>query len=735
MRVSVVINTYNRAPSLRQTLGSLRLQTYDAFEVVVVNGPSTDATDQVLAEFAGRIRVGTCPDANLSRSRNIGIALASGDVVAFIDDDAVPEPRWLTELTAGYDSPRVAGVGGIVYDHTGHALQYGCCVCDRRAHAHYDITPPLWAYLLPQSDKFAHLIGTNASFRRDRLLEVGGFDEEIEYFLDETDVCLRLIDRGYRLRLLDNAAVLHKSLPSHLRGGQKLLRKPYPIVKNQFYFALRAARPIDSLRDVLRTCNAFADGLVGGARTAHAAGRLSAAELAAFEHDVERAVRDGIERGLHPRERGAALPPADPGQFLPFPTLRPNGRRLTVCFVSQEIPPERYGGIGRYTWDLAQGFAARGHEVHLLTRSPDHDRVDLEGDVWVHRLRSEGGPWNGAGLPPALTRNLNHAAAVHREVRRIADTRPVDLVSAPLWDCEGLYCLLDDDLTCVLSLQTTLQTVADMHPAWQGWTELPQLLALERQAVRAAQFVHAISEDILRKVRRDCGAPVAPAEAHVLPLGIADRAGEYRPRPADGRLRVLFVGRLEKRKGTDLFLDAAARLAPAYPHVDFVLVGDDTIVAEDGVPYRETFQRLHGQAPWSRRIVFRGPLPEPELYQQYADCDVFCLPARYESFGLVFLEAMQFGKPVVGTAAGGMTEVVEDGGNGFLVPPENAAALADCLGRLLDDVDLRRRFGLRSRRLFEAEFTGELMVERTLRAYADIVARGRSSEGTCRGAA
>src|SRR5207249_4898968 len=101
----------------------------------------------------------------------------------------------------------------------------------------------------------------------------------------------------------------------------------------------------------------------------------------------------------------------------------------------------------------------------------------------------------------------------------------------------------------------------------------------------------------------------APAEAHVLPLGISDRATDYRPRQADGRLRVLFVGRLEKRKGIDLFLDAAARLAPAYPHVDFVLVGDDTIHAEDGVPYSKTFQRQYGQAPWCRQVLFRGPVP------------------------------------------------------------------------------------------------------------------------------
>src|SRR5262245_46425780 len=85
MRISVVINTYNRGESLRRTLQSLRHQTHDPFEVVVVNGPSTDQTAQVLEEHRGAIRVGSCPQAHLSRSRNVGIALAAGEVVAFLD--------------------------------------------------------------------------------------------------------------------------------------------------------------------------------------------------------------------------------------------------------------------------------------------------------------------------------------------------------------------------------------------------------------------------------------------------------------------------------------------------------------------------------------------------------------------------------------------------------------------------------------------------------------------------
>ena len=97
MRVSVVICTLNRANGLIETLECLRHQNYDNFEVVVVNGPSTDNTEEVLAPWADRIRLQRCRVPNLSVSRNIGIRAASGEVVAFIDDDALPEFDWIAQ--------------------------------------------------------------------------------------------------------------------------------------------------------------------------------------------------------------------------------------------------------------------------------------------------------------------------------------------------------------------------------------------------------------------------------------------------------------------------------------------------------------------------------------------------------------------------------------------------------------------------------------------------------------
>src|SRR5262249_19829754 len=105
-----------RAPQLRRLLPSLAWLEFPSFEVVVVNGPSTDETAAVLAEHAGRVRVVSCPEANLGMARNLGIAAAAGELVAFLDDDALPaDPGWLSTLVAALAvTPDAAGVGGPV---------------------------------------------------------------------------------------------------------------------------------------------------------------------------------------------------------------------------------------------------------------------------------------------------------------------------------------------------------------------------------------------------------------------------------------------------------------------------------------------------------------------------------------------------------------------------------------------------------------------------------------------
>jgi len=731
--VSVVINTYNRAESLRLTLDSLSQLEYPHFEVIVVNGPSDDGTEAVLGDFAGRIKIGRCDHANLSESRNIGVALAAGDVVAFIDDDAYPDPAWLDRLVEGYDSDEVAAVGGPVWDHTGAALQarytFGNFLGDARVGI--DEVNPTEFLNSPWSAEFVNTLGTNSSFRRDRLVEIGGFDEEFEYYLDENSVCCRLVDRGWVVRAIDDGFVYHKFLPSNIRGANRAIRNRYPVLKSKCYFALKYGLGRHSFYELCTNLVGFIERSRNDYRWCVEEGLLSEGDFKQFEADVDSALDaaftayvTGVDRVRSPEWFSQHQQP-----FLPFIVRRKAQDKLHVCFFSQEYPPGPVHGIGRFVHTLATGLAAEGHLVRVLTRGEGHNRVDLEDNVWVHRVVVTEQPApQGLGVPPRL---WNYSASLLGELRRVDEHRKVDIVQGPNWDGELVAVLLAGGFTTVLSLHTPLTTVRDIEPSVSTATSaLDDMLGVDRFCIQQATACLANGETVVATIEKSYDLRLAPERLAIIHHGIPDIAAEttlpLQP-GREGTVEVLFVGRLERRKGADALLAVVPELARAFPEARFVFVGDDSIPGDDGVPYRVAFERSEAGSALADRVVFTGVVDEQSLRQHYARCDVFVAPSRFESFGLILVEAMAFGKPIVAGENPGMRAVVEDGRNGLFASADDPAGLRDALAALLSSPERRAAFGARSRELFESRFSAEQMVTETERIYRAWAASGRTT--------
>ena len=340
------------------------------------------------------------PSAIISKSRNIGIAASCGDIVAFIDDDAVPEPAWLDDLVEPYADPSVGGAGGFVYDRTGIEFQSKYVTTDRLARPDGSWDRPTPEFNFPLSYSYPHLLGTNASFRRSMLLELGGFDEEYEYFLDETDLCCRVVDAGYKIIQLPNAFVHHRPAPSPLRDDLGIVRWWYPLLKNRVYFAFKNGLRHHSFQECVQ---AGAEDAVGwGENIAEHVSRgvYSSDNLERFNAEAARALEDGIRRGAF-GER--SLLTADTLQrfssdFRPFKAILAKSKRHTICFISQDYPPDQNGGIARYINHLATALAALGHHVHVITKSREVESVAVEAGVWVHRIAPRSYPLPAA--PP-----------------------------------------------------------------------------------------------------------------------------------------------------------------------------------------------------------------------------------------------------------------------------------------------------------------------------------------------
>lgn len=299
--VSVVINTLNRRDHLERTLLALRDQTYPRFEVIVVNGPSTDDSDEMLRSFEASARLATCTEACLGISRNIGVAMAAGDIVAFTDDDAIPRPDWLDLLVAAYDEVDVAAAGGPVFDVPSDRIEWKICTCDRLGVPNTDSAPPIDRYLGPGADPVAYLAGCNMSFRRSALQAAGGFNSLLAYGYDDVDICCRLTDAGHRIAYVEDALVRHDRAPSAVRDERQVIRDPYSVIFSRSVFSLQCGNSPHSAEQIADTMTTWADEWRTVADQHLSEGGLSADEHRRF---IDRAVAgalDGIAAGSSPR--------------------------------------------------------------------------------------------------------------------------------------------------------------------------------------------------------------------------------------------------------------------------------------------------------------------------------------------------------------------------------------------------------------------------------------------------
>ncbi|MCD6344664.1 MAG: glycosyltransferase family 4 protein, partial [Anaerolineae bacterium] len=223
----------------------------------------------------------------------------------------------------------------------------------------------------------------------------------------------------------------------------------------------------------------------------------------------------------------------------------------------------------------------------------------------------------------------------------------------------------------------------------------------------------------------------------VVPYGIVP-VPESEIRPFDvqsplAEFEVLFVGRLEKRKGVGVLFKAIPQVLADVPNVRFRIVGADNSAFDGfqrrtGLTYRDYFARHY--ARYTSRVIFEGEVSDTRLQQLYQQCDLFVLPSLYESFGLVYLEAMNYAKPVIGCWTGGVPEVIEQGVSGALVAPGSDKALAAMIVELLQSPCKLHDYGMAGRHQVLEKFSYLQMARRFAEVYRRVIRRAADSPET-----
>ena len=631
-----------------------------------------------------------------------------------------------------YADPEIATVGGFIRDAFGFDYQARYTVCDRFG----DVRQFAGAEdFTLEGESFLSLTGTNFSARREALMAIGGFDEEYVWFLDETDANLRMHDRGFKFAVAPGAEIHHKYEAGVTRSGSAAPRTMYPQMRSKAYFCVRhnlgRRRLLDILAylaDYIARERAWKRDLIGAA---------DAATVARLIDEVERGAEDGVADALRlpaPKAlRPALLTAAQSDAFLPFPLRLAAAQRLRVCLFSREYPPQGHGGIGQWVREVAVGLAQRGHEVTVIARALEGpQRIDFADGVWVHRIApaaiSEAEAADFAPAPASLTA---YSVALRREVERIDGHRRFDLISGPIADLEPMASLRFTHLPVILSLHTTYKLSLPHKPDWLSNPDylarhVEPAIAREGQMIDEAAHILANSAAIVDDIEAAHGLKIARAKVEIIPHGISDLAlGVPAPARVPGEVRLLFVGRLEERKGADALLTILPGLLAAHPKLVADIVGDDGIPVGE-VTLRRRYEHDNARQPdILARSRFHGPLARAEVLAHYAATDIFVAPSKYESFGLIFIEAMCFGKPVVAYDVGGAAELIEEGVNGLLARPDDPQSLAECIARLIENPALREKLGGNARAAYEAAYTAERMIDRLESYYRALTAARR----------
>jgi GT2 family glycosyltransferase len=224
-RVSVIICTYNGARTLDECLDGFDRLDYPDYEMLVVDDGSTD-NSRSIAERRGHTVIGT-GGRGLSAARNIGLAAATGEIVAYIDDDAWPDPHWLKHLVRTFASGDYKAVGGPNVPPPGGTFTAACVAASPGGPNH----------VLISDHEAEHVPGCNMAFRRQQLAEIGGFDETFRIAGDDVDVCWRIQEKGWTIGFSPGAVVLHRrrdSVRAYLRQqyeygkAEGLLERKWP---------------------------------------------------------------------------------------------------------------------------------------------------------------------------------------------------------------------------------------------------------------------------------------------------------------------------------------------------------------------------------------------------------------------------------------------------------------------------------------------------------------------------
>lgn len=401
---------------------------------------------------------------------------------------------------------------------------------------------------------------------------------------------------------------------------------------------------------------------------------------------------------------------------------------MRIAFVSHEYPPETGGGgIGTYLAQITRLLARAGHEVHVFAGSQGAAASSpLPEGGQLHRIAGPAAGFRSAVVPVF--------AAEHAR-------KPFAVVEGTDFDASALGIRqARPDIPYVVKLHTPRFVIDEMHAqpprgrvkwrmmigAWRRGRRFQPRPIREQPAAQAELAAIRLADEIAAPSQAVADAACQWAALDRDRISIFpypyEPGADILAIPAGGATnRVTFLGRLEERKGVIDLADAIPRVRAQQPAARFRFVGRAVPHGPAGTDMADFLRDRLG--PHAAAVEFTGPRPPGDIPGLLAATDILVAPSHWESFGLVCCEGLAAARAVVGSANGGMAEILDHGRIGVLVPPRRPGVLARELLTLLGDPARRQALGTAGRQHVCKQYSGERVVAAQIASYERAIAR------------
>lgn len=380
--------------------------------------------------------------------------------------------------------------------------------------------------------------------------------------------------------------------------------------------------------------------------------------------------------------------------------------------VSWEYPPVIVGGLGRHVYQLATALAADGHEVVVLCRQPfdtdpaSHPTTD-ETREGVRIITAAHDPHEFEFGPDMMAWTLAMGHAMTRAGLRLRDRWVPDVVHAHDWLAAHPAIALAEFFDVPI-ISTMHATEAGRHSGWVSGPISRQVHAIESWLARESDSLITCSASMAEEITELFGPGLA--QISVIPNGIDSSRWPFaRRRKHAGPPELLFFGRLEYEKGVHDAIAALPRIRRSHPGTTLTIAGDGT--------QQDWLVEVARKHKVLKAVRFAGRADHDQLLELLHRVDAAVLPSHYEPFGIVALEAIAAGAPLVTTNVGGLGEAVIDGKTGLSCPPRDVPALAAAVRAVLDDPASAQRRAVAARERLTSDFDWRTVAACTAQVY------------------